>query len=76
MSIFTFGAVQETKTVDGVLSAFRNTITDLQSVAAQQSALATEHAAKVVEAQQAQTVAETEALRATNIAAQMQAVFN
>jgi hypothetical protein len=74
MSIFTFNA-PAAKTVDGVLSAFRSTIADLQDVAIAHNDAAAEHDRVATAALSAKAAAETEATRATAIASQMQAIF-
>lgn len=63
------------KSVDGVLSAFKAAIADLQTVASEQQATAAKQEEIAAAALSAKAVAEAEATRATNIAAQMSTIF-
>jgi len=74
MAIFNLG-ITNTKTVDGVLSAFRTAISDLKDVATEQTVKAAVHGEAAAAALSAKAAAEAEAERATTIAQQMQAVF-
>lgn len=63
------------KTVDGVLSAFRKAVTDLQAVASFQSAEASKQEAVAAAALTAKAAAEAEAARAVTAATKLEAVF-
>lgn len=63
------------KSVDGVLSAFKAAITDLNTVAAAQRDEAVKQETIAAAALSAKASAEAEATRATNIAAQMSTIF-
>ncbi len=62
-------------TVDGVLSAFRTTIDNLNAVASAQSAKAAEQEVIAANALAAKAAAEAESSRAVDVAGKLQAIF-
>lgn len=72
--MFKFGTTPTT--VDGVLEAFRETITNLETVAEANKAEAARQEAVAAQALAYKDEANAEASRATSIAEKMKAIFN
>lgn len=74
-SFFTKTEQAALKKVDDVMAAFHNTVADLEGVAKAHTAHALEHAREIEARTAAKLAAEAEAIRASNIAKKMKAIF-